>query len=75
MSGGFMGVGTSAKLVQAILDSGIKDITLICSDTATIETGVGPLIAHNRVKKVIASHIGTNPETGKKMISGRLKLN
>ncbi|WGE68866.1 acetate CoA-transferase subunit alpha [Actinobacillus equuli subsp. haemolyticus] len=74
MSGGFMGVGTSAKLVQAILDSGIKDITLICSDTATIETGVGPLIAHNRVKKVIASHIGTNPETGKKMISGEIEV-
>ncbi|MDE8034505.1 acetate CoA-transferase subunit alpha [Actinobacillus equuli subsp. equuli] len=74
MSGGFMGVGTSAKLVQAILDSGIKDITLICSDTATIETGVGPLIAHNRVKKVIASHIGTNPETGKKMISGEIAV-
>ncbi|MDG4952997.1 acetate CoA-transferase subunit alpha [Actinobacillus equuli] len=74
MSGGFMGVGTSAKLVQAVLDSGIKDITLICSDTATIETGVGPLIAHNRVKKVIASHIGTNPETGKKMISGEIEV-
>ena len=74
MSGGFMGVGTSAKLVQAILDSGIKDITLICSDTATIETGVGPLIANNRVKKVVASHIGTNPETGKKMISGEIEV-
>ncbi|QPB42488.1 acetate CoA-transferase subunit alpha [Rodentibacter haemolyticus] len=74
MSGGFMGVGTPALLVQAILDSHIKDITLICSDTATIDTGVGPLITNNRVKKVIASHIGTNPETGKKMISGEIEV-
>ncbi|MDU8923487.1 acetate CoA-transferase subunit alpha [Pasteurellaceae bacterium LIM206] len=74
MSGGFMGTGTSKLLVQAILDSGIKDITLICSDTATVDSGVGPLIVNGRVKKLIASHIGTNPETGKKMISGELKV-
>lgn len=74
MSGGFMGTGTSKLLVQAILDAGIRDITLICSDTATVDTGVGPLIVNNRVKKVIASHIGTNPETGKKMIAGEIAV-
>ncbi|AWM80233.1 acetate CoA-transferase subunit alpha [Gammaproteobacteria bacterium ESL0073] len=74
MFGGFMGVGTPAKLVKAILDSGVKDLTIIGNDTAFIETGVGPLITHNRVKKVIASHIGTNPETGKKMIAGEIEV-
>lgn len=74
MFGGFMGVGTPAKLVKAILDSGVKDLTIIGNDTAFIETGVGPLITHNRVKKVIASHIGTNPETGKKMIAGEFEV-
>ncbi|TCJ98626.1 acetate CoA/acetoacetate CoA-transferase alpha subunit [Volucribacter psittacicida] len=74
MSGGFMGIGTPSHIVQTILAAGIKDITLICSDTALIDTGVGPLIVNNRVKKVIASHIGTNPETGKKMIAGEIEV-
>lgn len=74
MFGGFMGIGTPAKLVKAILDSGVKDLTIIGNDTAFIETGVGPLITNNRVKKVIASHIGTNPETGKKMIAGEIEV-
>ncbi|MGV6988560.1 acetate CoA-transferase subunit alpha [Testudinibacter sp. P80/BLE/0925] len=74
MSGGFMGIGSAETLVQAILDAGTKDITLISSDTALVDSGVGPLIVNNRVKKVIASHIGTNPETGKKMIAGEIEV-
>ncbi|MDG6895789.1 acetate CoA-transferase subunit alpha [Volucribacter amazonae] len=74
MSGGFMGIGTPSHIVQTILTAGTKDITLICSDTALVDTGVGPLIVNNRVKKVIASHIGTNPETGKKMIADEIEV-
>ena len=74
MFGGFMGIGTPEKLVQEILNSGVKDLTLIGNDTAFVETGVGPLIANNRVKRLIASHIGTNPETGKKMIAGEIDV-
>ncbi|AZN35574.1 acetate CoA-transferase subunit alpha [Iodobacter ciconiae] len=74
MFGGFMGVGTPARIVQAILDSGVKDLTIIGNDTSFVETGVGPLITNNRVKKVIASHIGLNPETGKKMIAGEMEV-
>lgn len=74
MSGGFMGIGTPERIVQAILEAGIKDITLICSDTAVVDRGVGPLIVNNCVKKVVASHIGTNPETGKKMIAGEIEV-
>lgn len=74
MFGGFMGVGTSEELVTALLDSNVKDLTLIASDTATEEKGVGPLIVNKRVKKLIASHIGTNPETGRQMIQGDLDV-
>ncbi|MEH7503090.1 acetate CoA-transferase subunit alpha [Neobacillus drentensis] len=74
MAGGFMGVGTPQELVTAMLDAEVKDITLIANDTAFTETGVGPLIVNKRVKKVIASHIGTNPETGKQMIAGELEV-
>ncbi|WP_338450365.1 acetate CoA-transferase subunit alpha [Niallia oryzisoli] len=74
MSGGFMGVGTPQELVSAVLESNVKDITLIASDTAVVDKGVGPLIVNKRVKKVIASHIGTNPETGRQMIEGELDV-
>ncbi|MCO6504422.1 MAG: acetate CoA-transferase subunit alpha [Snodgrassella sp.] len=74
MFGGFMGIGTPAKLVQAILDAGTKNLTIIGNDTAFVDTGVGPLITNNRVKRLITSHIGTNPETGKKMIAGEIDV-
>ncbi|PIT15116.1 acetate CoA-transferase subunit alpha [Snodgrassella alvi] len=74
MFGGFMGCGTPLKIVNAILESGIKDITLIGNDTAFVDTGVGPLITNNQVKKVITSHIGTNRETGRKMIAGEIEV-
>ena len=74
MAGGFMGVGTPQEFVSAMLEADVKDITLIANDTAFIEAGIGPLIVNKRVKKVIASHIGTNPETGKQMIAGELDV-
>ncbi|HEE9872592.1 TPA: acetate CoA-transferase subunit alpha [Citrobacter braakii] len=72
MVGGFMGVGTPPRLVEALLESGVRDLTLIANDTAFVDTGVGPLIVNGRVSKVIASHIGTNPETGRRMIAGEM---
>lgn len=74
MFGGFMGVGTPARIVQEILDAGIKDLTIIGNDTAFAHNGVGLLVASKRVRKVIASHIGTNPETGRQMIAGEIEV-
>ena len=72
--GGFLGVGTPDGIVREILDAGVKDLTIIGNDTATPESGIGILIAAKRVKKVIASHIGTNAETGRQMIAGELEV-
>lgn len=74
MSGGFMGIGTSEVLVAALLETNVSGLTLIASDTATEVAGVGPLIVNKRVDKLIASHIGTNPETGRQMIQGDLEV-
>ena len=74
MIGGFMGVGTPPRLVEALLESGVRDLTLIANDTAFVDTGVGPLIVNGRVSKVIASHIGTNPETGRRMITQEMEV-
>ena len=74
MVSGFMGVGTPPRLVEALLESGVRDLTLIANDTAFVDTGIGPLIVNGRVSKVIASHIGTNPETGRRMIAGEMDV-
>lgn len=74
MFGGFMGVGTPQALVDDIMASGVTGLTIIGNDTGFVDTGVGPLVASGQVKKVIASHIGTNPETGRRMISGEIEV-
>jgi acetate CoA/acetoacetate CoA-transferase alpha subunit len=72
--GGFLGTGTPAAIIREILDSGIKDLTLIGNDSAFPDIGVGLLVVAKRVKKLITSHIGTNPETGRQMIAGELDV-
>ena len=63
--GGFLACGTPETLVDAIIEKGVKDITLICNDTGFPDKGVGKWVVKGMVKKVIASHVGTNPETGR----------
>jgi len=67
MIGGFLGVGTPHKLIDALVEKGIKDLTIIANDTAFPEVGIGKLVVNKQAKKIIASHIGTNPETGRQM--------
>lgn len=72
--GGFIGVGTPEKLIDAVVAKGVKDITLICNDTSTPDTGVGKWVVNKNVKKVIVSHVGTNPETGRQMNAKELEV-
>jgi len=74
MVGGFMSCGNPFTLIDALINKGSKNLTLITSDTGYPEVGVGRLICRNRVEKLIASHIGTNPESGRKMNSGEMKV-
>lgn len=74
MIGGFMATGAPERLIDLILKKGIKDITLISTDTGSPGRGSSRLIAEKRVKKLYASHIGTNPETGKQMNEGTLEV-
>lgn len=72
--GGFLAVGTPEKLIDALIEKGVKDLTIIANDTGYPDRGIGRLVCNNQVKKVIASHIGTNPETGRKMHSGEMEV-
>ena len=74
MEGGFLANGTPNKIVDALAKSGVKNLTLICNDTAYPDKGVGQLIANKQVKKLFVSHIGTNPHTSEQMNSGELEI-
>jgi len=57
-----------------MLETRIKDLTVIANDTSYPESGIGRLVVADRVKKVIASHIGTNPGTAQRMNSGAMTV-
>jgi len=74
MIGGFLGVGTPHTIIDAIVKKGTKNLTIISNDTGLKDNGVGRLVYNNMVKKVITSHIGTNPETGRQMNEKKIEV-
>lgn len=74
MVGGFMDIGTPEGIVDAIVASPVKDLTIICNDAGLPGVGVGKLIDAGKVKKLIASHIGLNPVAGQKMTAGEMEV-
>jgi len=74
MISGFMGVKNPEAIIDAIIDKGIGNLTVIANDTTIPGKGIGKLISNRRIKKLVASHIGLNPETGIQMNSGELEV-
>ena len=80
MVGGFMGVGTPPALMKALLESGRKDMVLVCSDNALYlgdeskATGVALNVLAKQFRKFIASHIGLNKETQRQMMAGEAEV-
>ena len=68
MVGGFLGCGGPNKIIDYIVENtDLKDLTLICNDTSFVDMGVGKMVVKKMFKKIYASHIGTNKETGRQM--------
>ena len=74
MVGGFLSCGVPDKLIDALAESGTKNLTMISNDTSFPNVDKGKLIVNKQVKKLITSHIGTNPETGRQMEEGELEV-
>ncbi len=72
--GGFLGVGAPELFIDALLESNVAHLELVATDTAFPDKGVGRLISDRRVAKLVTSHIGTNPETGKQFNAGDLEV-
>lgn len=72
--GGFMANGTPEILIDALVNSKAKDLTIIANDAGLIDRGIGKLLLEKKVKKLIASHIGLNPEAGRQMNSQEMEV-
>src|SRR5690349_7098867 len=74
MIGGFMGVGTPERLVDELVAQHKRDLTVIGNDNALPGRGIGKLVDAGLVRKTVASHIGLNPETQRRMIAGDMAV-
>ena len=74
MVGGFMGVGCPPRLIDELIRQRRGGLTLISNDTARPGVGIGRLIDAGLVRRVIASHIGTNAVTQRLMLDGSLQV-
>ncbi|MFL5252008.1 MAG: CoA transferase subunit A [Rhodopila sp.] len=72
--GGFMAVGTPERLIDELVRQQKRHLTVIANDTAVPGKGIGKLISTRLVDRVIASHIGLNPETQQQMLRGDLTV-
>ena len=72
--GGFMAVGTPERIIDEIVRQGKRELTVIANDTALPGFGIGKLIGARLVRRLIASHIGLNPETQQQMMGGELSV-
>ena len=62
------------RLIDALVKRGAKNLTVIANDTAWPGRGVGKLVSAGAVAKLVASHIGLNPETQARMIAGEIEV-
>lgn len=74
MVGGFMTNGTPERLIDILVTSKIKELTLICNDAGLLNKGVGKLVQAKKFSKIIASHIGLNKEAGRQMNAGETEI-
>ncbi|WP_102263295.1 CoA transferase subunit A [Mesobacillus jeotgali] len=74
MFGGFGGVGSPPDLIDGILKKEIKNLVLIGNDTGFPEIGIGKIVSRGKARKVIASHIGSNPIAGELLTRGEMEV-
>ncbi|MEN6619832.1 MAG: CoA transferase subunit A [Rikenellaceae bacterium] len=74
MVGGFLTSGGPNLIMDALAESGVKNLTLICNDGAYPDKGMGKLIVNRQVNKLITSYVGSNPVAIDLMNSNDLEI-
>jgi len=73
-AGGFGLCGIPENFIQALVDSGVKGLTIIGNNAGVDDFGMGLLLKTRQVKKVIASYVGENKEFERQVLAGELDL-
>ncbi|WP_132993032.1 CoA transferase subunit A [Gordonia zhaorongruii] len=72
--GGFGLAGIPWFLIEALLEQGAKDLTIVSNNCGVDGAGLGLLLEARRISKVIASYIGENKEFGRQFLSGEVTV-
>ncbi len=72
--GGFGLCGIPEALIQALRDSGAKNLTAISNNAGVDGFGLGLLLETRQIKKMISSYVGENAEFMRQYLSGELEL-
>ena len=73
-SGGFGLCGIPERLLDAVRDSGVKDLTFASNNAGIDGEGIGKLLRTRQVKKMIASYVGENKEFERQYLAGELEV-
>ena len=73
-AGGFGLCGIPENLIQALVESGVKGLTIVGNNAGVDDFGMGLLLKTRQVKKVIASYVGENKEFERQVLAGELQL-
>lgn len=73
-SGGFGLCGIPERLLDAVRDSGVKDLTFASNNAGIDAEGIGKLLRTRQVKKMIASYVGENKEFERQYLAGELEV-
>src|ERR687893_2210013 len=74
MAGGFGLCGIPEALIEAIRDSGAKDLTFISNNAGVDGVGLGRLLETRQIRKMISSYVGENKLFAQQYLSGELEL-
>jgi 3-oxoacid CoA-transferase subunit A len=74
MCGGFGLVGIPDKLIHAVRDSGVKNLTCVSNNAGIDGEGLGLLLETGQVKKMISSYVGENKTFAKLYLEGKLEI-
>ena len=73
-AGGFGLCGIPERLIDAIVASGVKDLTLASNNAGIDNVGLGKLLRTRQVKKMISSYVGENKEFERQYLAGELEV-
>ena len=73
-AGGFGLCGIPERLLKAIQDAGVKNLTFASNNAGIDNEGIGMLLRSKQVKKMISSYVGENKEFERQYLSGELEV-